>query len=110
MANNHLQFLEIPRRDPEKLAVEERIQSYREIYTPYDAGERRATGGTLHFLRQSVLRMEMPGSQLHSELVEAHRGRESVRGSGALTSHQFAARKSADASARRIVCAKARAR
>jgi glutamate synthase (NADPH/NADH) small chain len=37
MADNHLQFLEIPRRDPEKLAVEERIQSYREIYTSYDA-------------------------------------------------------------------------
>jgi glutamate synthase (NADPH/NADH) small chain len=37
MADKHLQFLEIPRRDPDKLAVEERIQSYREIYTSYDA-------------------------------------------------------------------------
>ena len=37
MADRHLQFLEIPRRDPEKLAVEARVQSYREIYTSYDA-------------------------------------------------------------------------
>src|SRR6185295_8203536 len=37
MAANHLQFLEIPRRDPEKLPVEQRILSYREIYSQYDA-------------------------------------------------------------------------
>lgn len=37
MANKHLQFLEIPRRDPEKLGVEERIKGYREIYAAYDA-------------------------------------------------------------------------
>jgi glutamate synthase (NADPH/NADH) small chain len=37
MADKNLQFLEIPRRDPDKLAVEERIQSYREIYAAYDA-------------------------------------------------------------------------
>ena len=37
MAVNHLQFLEIPRRDPEKLPVEQRILSYREIYSQYDA-------------------------------------------------------------------------
>jgi len=37
MADKHLQFLDIPRRDPDKLAVEERIQSFREIYAPYDA-------------------------------------------------------------------------
>jgi glutamate synthase (NADPH/NADH) small chain len=37
MADKYLQFLEIPRRDPDKLAVEERIQSYREIYAAYDA-------------------------------------------------------------------------
>ena len=45
MADKHLQFLEIPRRDPEKLGVEERVQSYREIYTSYDAaGASRQAG------------------------------------------------------------------
>ncbi len=37
MAVNHLQFLEIPRHDPEKLPVEQRILGFREIYSQYDA-------------------------------------------------------------------------
>jgi glutamate synthase (NADPH) small chain len=37
MAVNHLQFLEFPRRDPEKLPVEQRILSFREIYSQFDA-------------------------------------------------------------------------
>src|SRR5262245_50626840 len=37
MADKHLQFLDIPRRDPDKLPVEQRILSYREIYAQYDA-------------------------------------------------------------------------
>lgn len=37
MATNHLQFLDIPRRDPEKLPIEQRILSFREIYAQYDA-------------------------------------------------------------------------
>jgi len=36
MANRSLQFLEIPRRDPEKLPVPERLAGYREIYSSYD--------------------------------------------------------------------------
>jgi glutamate synthase (NADPH/NADH) small chain len=36
MADKNLQFLDIPRRDPEKLPVEQRILSYREIYAQYD--------------------------------------------------------------------------
>jgi glutamate synthase (NADPH/NADH) small chain len=36
MANRNLQFLEIPRRDPEKLPVAERLAGYREIYASYD--------------------------------------------------------------------------
>ncbi|MDE2306023.1 MAG: FAD-dependent oxidoreductase [Gammaproteobacteria bacterium] len=36
MADHHLQFLEVPRKDPEKLPVEERIVKFREIYAPYD--------------------------------------------------------------------------
>ncbi len=37
MADKHLQFLDIPRRDPEKLPIEQRLQSFREIYSQYDA-------------------------------------------------------------------------
>jgi glutamate synthase (NADPH/NADH) small chain len=36
VTNRTLQFLEIPRRDPEKLPVDERLGSLREIYAPYD--------------------------------------------------------------------------
>ncbi len=37
MADRNLQFLDVPRRDPEKKPVEERIVEFREIYTQYDA-------------------------------------------------------------------------
>lgn len=37
MADKNLQFLDIPRRDPDKLPVEQRIRTYREIYSQYDA-------------------------------------------------------------------------
>jgi glutamate synthase (NADPH) small chain len=37
MADKHLQYLEIPRRDPEKLSVEVRTREFREIYAQYDA-------------------------------------------------------------------------
>ncbi len=36
-ADKHLQFLEIPRHDPEKLPVAERVTQFREIYTQFDA-------------------------------------------------------------------------
>ena len=45
MADKHFQFLDIPRRDPEKLAVEERVQSFREIYAPYDAASASQQAG-----------------------------------------------------------------
>ena len=35
MADKTLQFLDIPRTDPEKLAVETRVQSFKEIYAPF---------------------------------------------------------------------------
>ena len=45
MAQKHFQFLEIARRDPDKLSVEERIKGYREIYAPYDpAGAQQQAG------------------------------------------------------------------
>lgn len=37
MSDKHLRFLDIPRRDPEKLPVEERVVKFAEIYRPYDA-------------------------------------------------------------------------
>src|SRR5580658_5977750 len=37
MVDKTLQFLEFPRREPEKLAVSDRIQVFNEIYAPFDA-------------------------------------------------------------------------
>ena len=37
MADKYLQFLDIPRRDPDKLAVEVRTRNFREIYAQYNA-------------------------------------------------------------------------
>jgi glutamate synthase (NADPH) small chain len=37
MADKNLQFLDIPRADPAKSAVEVRVADFREIYAPYDA-------------------------------------------------------------------------
>jgi glutamate synthase (NADPH/NADH) small chain len=37
MADRHLQFLDIPRKDPDKLAVEARTKQFREIYSQYSA-------------------------------------------------------------------------
>src|SRR5207302_874213 len=38
MADKNLQFLDIPRADPPKTAVEARVGNFREIYGSYDAG------------------------------------------------------------------------
>jgi glutamate synthase (NADPH/NADH) small chain len=37
MTDKHLQFLEIPRKDPDKLSVEVRTKEFREIYSQYSA-------------------------------------------------------------------------
>src|SRR5580698_2146273 len=37
MADKHLQFLDTPRAEPPKLAVETRIGNFREIYAPFSA-------------------------------------------------------------------------
>ena len=37
MADKNLQFLDIPRAEPAKSAVEVRVKSFREIYAPFDA-------------------------------------------------------------------------
>jgi hypothetical protein len=37
MNDKHLQFLDVPRRDPDKLAVEVRTKEFREIYSQYSA-------------------------------------------------------------------------
>ena len=71
MADNHLQFLEIPRRDPDKLAVEERTRGVSRDLRAVRRRRGLAAGRTLPGLRQSVLRVEVPGAQLHSELARA---------------------------------------
>lgn len=45
MAKHPLQFLEIPRRDPEKQAPEERVQHFDEIYGHYDGASAAAQAG-----------------------------------------------------------------
>src|ERR1700683_2922001 len=37
MADKHLQFLDIPRKDPDKLSIELRTKHFREIYSQYSA-------------------------------------------------------------------------
>jgi len=45
MSKHPLQFLEIPRRDPEKQAAEERILHYGEIYGSYDSADAASQAG-----------------------------------------------------------------
>jgi glutamate synthase (NADPH/NADH) small chain len=45
MAKHPLQFLEVPRRDPEKESVEQRIGHYGEIYGTYDGASAAAQAG-----------------------------------------------------------------
>ena len=45
MAKHPLQFLEVPRRDPEKESVEQRIGHYGEIYGSYDGASAAAQAG-----------------------------------------------------------------
>jgi glutamate synthase (NADPH/NADH) small chain len=37
MTDKYMQFLDVPRKDPDKLPVEVRIKEFREIYAPYSA-------------------------------------------------------------------------
>ena len=45
MAKHPLQFLEVPRRDPEKEPAAERIQHFGEIYGHYDGADAAAQAG-----------------------------------------------------------------
>ena len=63
----------------------------RDLYAVRRRG-RRAAGRALPFLRQSVLRMEVPGAQLHPQLAEADQRGQPVRGGGAFAPDQLAAR------------------
>ncbi len=45
MADKNLQFLEVPRKDPEKLPVEARVREFREIYAPYRPEEAAQQAG-----------------------------------------------------------------
>jgi glutamate synthase (NADPH) small chain len=45
MADKYMQFLEIPRKDPDKLPVEVRVTQFREIYSQYSAETAGAQAG-----------------------------------------------------------------
>lgn len=45
MSRHPLQFLEVPRRDPEKQDVEERVKHFEEIYGHYDGADAAAQAG-----------------------------------------------------------------
>jgi glutamate synthase (NADPH) small chain len=45
MADKHMQFLDTPRQDPDKLAVEVRTTQFREIYSQYSAGTAATQAG-----------------------------------------------------------------
>jgi glutamate synthase (NADPH/NADH) small chain len=45
MADNHLQFLDIPRKDPAKLDIETRTTHFREIYSQYSPEDAAAQAG-----------------------------------------------------------------
>ncbi len=45
MADKHLQFLEIPRKDPDKLPMEARTKGFREVYSQYSAEAAGAQAG-----------------------------------------------------------------
>jgi glutamate synthase (NADPH/NADH) small chain len=45
MTDKHLQFLDIPRKDPDKLPVELRTKQFREIYSQYSAGSAAQQAG-----------------------------------------------------------------
>ena len=89
---NLFQFVDVPRQDPQKLPVEVRSQQFQRDLRPV----RRAVGGrpvgALYLLRQPLLRVEVPGSQLHPQLAETGRRGQPLRGGGSLPRDQFAAR------------------
>lgn len=45
MSKHPLQFLEVPRRDPEKEVAEKRVQHFDEIYGHYDGADAAAQAG-----------------------------------------------------------------
>src|SRR5271165_1280355 len=45
MADKHLQFLDIPRKDPDKLGLDVRTREFREIYSQYSAADASAQAG-----------------------------------------------------------------
>jgi glutamate synthase (NADPH/NADH) small chain len=45
MADKNLQFLEIPRTDPAKVPVEQRVTEFKEIYAPFDASGAASQAG-----------------------------------------------------------------
>ena len=71
---------------------------------------RRAAGRALPRLRQSVLRVEVPGAQLHPQLAEADRARATCSRRRSCRTRPTRCRRCAAASVRRTGCARAPAR
>ncbi len=85
MSQNVYQFIDLQRVDPPKKPLKIRKIEFVEIYEPFSETRPRP-GGPLSVLRQPVLRVEVPGAQLHPELAEAGQ-RRPHHGSGGLA-HQ----------------------
>ena len=67
MSQNVYQFIDLQRVDPPKKPLKIRKIEFVEIYEPFSEGQAKA----LSVVRQPILRVEMPGTQLHPELAEA---------------------------------------
>ena len=105
MSQNVYQFIDLQRVDPPKKPLKIRKIEFVEIYEPFSETRPRP-GGPLSVLRQPVLRVEVPGAQLHPELAEAGQRRRIMEAAD-WRIRPTACRKCAAACARRIACAKA---
>ena len=105
MSQNVYQFIDLQRVDPPKKPLKIRKIEFVEIYEPFRKPS-QGPCGPLSVLRQPVLRVEVPGAQLHPELAEAGQRRPHHGSGGPGASDQQPAG-SAAACARRIACAKA---
>ena len=91
MADKNLQFLDMPRADPAKAPLRRALRISARSMRPSMPRARAQQAGRCLACGNPVLRVEMPGPQLHPQLAEAHRGGQPVRGGGAFPQDQLAA-------------------
>lgn len=70
MSQNVYQFIDLQRVDPPKKPLKIRKIEFVEIYEPFSEGQAKAQADRC-LSRQPILRVEMPGTQLHPKLAEA---------------------------------------